>query len=72
MLAARTAVPHFSVSSVMSLPKSVKIMGVSRHKLVNTLRGYVRAPEMFNDHPGSGYFESKRPTCTAMATGRGA
>jgi site-specific recombinase XerD len=31
-----------------------KMMDVSRHKSVDTLRGYVRDAEMFRDHAGAG------------------
>jgi formate dehydrogenase assembly factor FdhD len=31
-----------------------KIMDVTRHKSVDTLRGYVRTAELFNDHAGKG------------------
>jgi len=31
-----------------------KMMDVSRHKSVDTLRGYVRDAEMFRDHAGDG------------------
>jgi site-specific recombinase XerD len=31
-----------------------KLMDVSRHKSVDTLRGYVRDAEMFRDHAGTG------------------
>lgn len=31
-----------------------KIMDVTRHKSVDTLRGYVRTAELFNDHAGTG------------------
>jgi integrase len=31
-----------------------KMMDVSRHKSVDTLRGYVRDAELFKDHAGSG------------------
>ena len=31
-----------------------KTMDVSRHKSVDTLRGYVRDAELFKDHAGSG------------------
>ena len=31
-----------------------KMMDVSRHKSVDTLRGYVRDAELFNDHAGAG------------------
>jgi hypothetical protein len=30
------------------------MMDVSRHKSVDTLRGYVRNAEMFHDHAGAG------------------
>jgi site-specific recombinase XerD len=32
-----------------------KLMEVSRHKSVDTLRGYVRRAELFRDHAGSGF-----------------
>jgi len=32
-----------------------KMMEVSRHKSVNTLRGYVRRADLFKDHAGSGF-----------------
>jgi site-specific recombinase XerD len=32
-----------------------KMMDVSRHKSVDTLRGYVRDAELFKDHAGQGY-----------------
>ena len=31
-----------------------KLMDVSRHKSVDTLRGYVRDAELFKDHAGAG------------------
>jgi len=31
-----------------------KMMDVSRHKSVDTLRGYVRDAELFQDHAGAG------------------
>jgi len=31
-----------------------KMMDVSRHKSVDTLRGYVRDPDAFRDHAGAG------------------
>jgi hypothetical protein len=31
-----------------------KMMDVSRHKSVDTLRGYVRDAELFRDHAGAG------------------
>jgi len=30
------------------------MMDVSRHKSIDTLRGYVRDAELFKDHAGSG------------------
>ena len=33
---------------------SFKMMDVSRHKSMDTLRGYVRDAELFRDHAGSG------------------
>ena len=33
---------------------SIKMMDVSRHKSVDTLRGYVRDAELFKDHAGTG------------------
>jgi hypothetical protein len=32
-----------------------KLMEVSRHKSMDTLRGYVRRAELFKDHAGSGF-----------------
>jgi hypothetical protein len=32
-----------------------KMMDVSRHRSVDTLRGYVRDAELFKDHAGAGY-----------------
>ena len=32
-----------------------KMMDVSRHKSVDTLRGYVRRAESFKDHAGAGF-----------------
>ena len=31
-----------------------KMMDVSRHRSVDTLRGYVRDPELFRNHAGAG------------------
>lgn len=31
-----------------------KMMDVSRHKSIDTLRGYIRDAEMFQDHAGTG------------------
>lgn len=38
-----------------------KMMDVSRHKSVDTLRGYVRDAEMFRDHAGDGLRNGERP-----------
>jgi hypothetical protein len=35
-----------------------KMMNVSRHKSVDTLRGYVRDAELFKDHAGAGCYDS--------------
>jgi integrase len=35
-------------------PRSSKMMDVSRHRSVDTLRGYVRDAELFRDHAGAG------------------
>jgi site-specific recombinase XerD len=32
-----------------------KLMEVSRHKSMDTLRGYVRRAELFKDHAGAGF-----------------
>jgi hypothetical protein len=39
--------PHIS-------PSIFKMMDVSRHRSVDTLRGYVRDAEIFKDHAGAG------------------
>src|ERR1700750_3100111 len=46
-----------------------KMMDVSRHKSVDTLRGYVRDAELFKDHAGAGllYFASCAATVVARA-----
>jgi hypothetical protein len=39
----------------MAISASIfKMMNVSRHKSVETLRGYVRDAELFKDHAGAG------------------
>jgi hypothetical protein len=38
-----------------------KMMDVSRHKSVDTLRGYVRDAELFRDHAGAGENKLFRP-----------
>jgi hypothetical protein len=35
-----------------------KMMDVSRHRSVDTLRGYVREAEIFKDHAGTGLLQS--------------
>jgi len=37
---------------------SIKMMDVSRHKSVDTLRGYVRDAELFKDHAGTGLLQN--------------
>jgi len=37
-----------------------KMMDVSRHKSVDTLRGYVRDAELFKDHAGAGLLYPRR------------
>ena len=32
-----------------------KMMEVSRHKSIDTLRGYVRRSDLFRDHSGAGF-----------------
>jgi hypothetical protein len=41
----------FLTSAALSI---FKMMDVSRHRSVETLRGYVRDPELFRDHAGAG------------------
>ena len=36
------------------------MMDVSRHKSVDTLRGYVRDAELFKDHAGAGLLYPRR------------
>jgi hypothetical protein len=36
-----------------------KMMDVSRHKSVDTLRGYVRDADAFRDHAGAGLLDSR-------------
>jgi hypothetical protein len=36
-----------------------KMMDVSRHRSVDTLRGYVRDAELFKDHAGAGLFRPR-------------
>jgi integrase len=43
------------LTSAAAMGKSIfKMMDVSRHKSVDTLRGYVRDAELFKDHAGAG------------------
>ena len=46
-----------------------KMMDVSRHKSVDTLRGYVRDAELFKDHAGAGCCE-RVTTCPAKWSGQ--
>jgi hypothetical protein len=47
-----------------------KMMDVSRHKSVDTLRGYVRDAELFKDHAGPDCFEQfcPRPLLITLRT----
>jgi hypothetical protein len=38
----------------ISLASIFKMMDVSRHRSIDTLRGYVRDAELFKDHAGAG------------------
>lgn len=44
----------FLTSAAANGASIFKMMDVSRHKSVDTLRGYVRDAELFKDHPGAG------------------
>ena len=44
----------FLTSAAANGASIFKMMDVSRHKSVNTLRGYVRDAELFKDHAGAG------------------
>ena len=55
-----TAIAYLSASDevkaeVDTSSEPVTIMDVSRHKSVQTVRGYVRAAEAFKDHAGSSF-----------------
>lgn len=45
----------FVTSAIMGGANIMKVMDVSRHKKVDTMRGYVRIAEQFNDHAGAGW-----------------
>jgi site-specific recombinase XerD len=45
----------FITSAAEAKANLFKIMDVSRHKSVQTVRGYVRSAEMFKDHAGSSF-----------------
>lgn len=45
----------FITSAAESGANLFKIMDVSRHKSVETVKGYVRTAELFKDHAGSGF-----------------
>ena len=44
----------FLTSAAANGASIFKMMDVSRHKSVETLRGYVRDAELFKDHAGAG------------------
>ena len=44
----------FATSAAARGANLFKIMDVTRHKSVDTLRGYVRDAELFRDHAGQG------------------
>ena len=44
----------FLTSAAARGAKLSKMMDVSRHRSVDTLRGYIRDAELFRDHAGSG------------------
>jgi integrase len=45
----------FITSAAESGANLFKIMDVSRHKSVETVKGYVRTAELFKDHAGSSF-----------------
>jgi len=45
---------RFLTSAASSGASIFKMMDVSRHKSVDTLRGYVRDAELFRNHAGTG------------------
>lgn len=45
----------FITSAAKSGASLFKIMDVSRHRSVETVRGYVRDAELFNDHAGAAF-----------------
>ena len=44
----------FLTSAALRGASIFKMMDVSRHRSVETLRGYIRDPELFRDHAGAG------------------
>jgi len=47
--------PRIRLASATGKGASIfKMMDVSRHKSVDTLRGYVREAKLFKDHAGTG------------------
>ena len=44
----------FLTSAASNGASVFKMMDVSRHRSIETLRGYVRDSEMFKDHAGAG------------------
>jgi hypothetical protein len=44
----------FLTSAALHGASIFKMMDVSRHKSMDTLRGYVRDADLFRDHPGAG------------------
>ena len=53
-VAALSAEPGFLTSAAKRGASLFKMMDVSRHRSVDTLRGYVRDAELFQDHAGAG------------------
>ena len=49
------ALKRFLTSGAEAGASIFKLMEVSRHKSVDTLRGYVRRAELFRDHAGSDF-----------------
>lgn len=45
----------FVTSAILGGANIMKVMDVSRHRKVDTLRGYVRIAEQFKDHAGAGW-----------------
>ena len=47
----------FLTSDAEAKASVFKLIEVSRHKIMDTLRGYVHRAELFKDHAGSGFLE---------------